>query len=89
MAKDPEGYSNELAVCIEQARKLIDQKHAIQAILQERRILANLLVNTGVGSEEQREWVAEYLPRKKRRTTAELEPEFEDDIPEEALAEAV
>lgn len=63
--------SQELATCIENASKALEQKAEILSSIQGARLLSTLLIQNGSGSRAQVEWVRTYLPRKKRRVNGE------------------
>lgn len=63
--------SQELATCIVNATKALEQKFEILATIQSSRLLSTLLIENGSGSRAQVEWVRTYLPRKKRRVNGD------------------
>lgn len=70
--------SPELAIAIEKANGLIEQRKAVQEQLHQCRMLGHLLADTGSGSREQIEWLRKYLPRKQKKNG--------DDTTEEATS---
>lgn len=68
--------SVELANCIDNAGRALDEKSEVLSRIQSARMLSTLLIQNGSGSREQVAWVRFYLPRKTRKSNgAEEETE--------------
>ena len=57
-----------LSTAVQNAHELLEQKRELLGRLGKVRELCTLLVESGIGSQEQVRWVRFYLPRKTRKT---------------------